>query len=116
MTEKAHLNGSEKTESAARPERLPRGAKTIDYVAISVTWVELADGAREARYHMVKIDGATHRTRSILLGIADDPCPHEMCGLLVAMDLFAEYAAAPGQESAHSDGRHSRPAVQTTID
>jgi hypothetical protein len=116
VTDASHLNGSEKTESLAKPDKLPRGAKTIDYVAISVTWVEQADGAFEARYHMVNIDAATHRTRSVLLGVADDPCRHELCGMLMAMDLFADYVAAPEQRAVHSDGRHYRPAVQTTIE
>jgi hypothetical protein len=116
VTDKAHLNGSEKTESQVQPETLPKGDKTTNYLAISTTWVEHADGSREARYHMVTIDPASHRTRSILLGIADDACQHEMCGVLMAVDLFAEYMTADSQGAVHSDGRHYQPAVQTTIE
>jgi hypothetical protein len=116
VTEKAHLNGSEKTESAAKPEKLPRGAKTTNYVAVSATWVETAEGARETRYHMVKIDSATHRTRSVLLGVADDACDHEVCGMIMAMDLYYEYASGDATRVVGSSGRHAAPAVQTTIE
>lgn len=112
---KAHLNGSEKTESRDKAPALPPRWVLTQYTALVAAVYTNAEGDRESRYTLNTMDLTSKRIVPILLGVGTEPCPHRLCQLIGAMDLAAEQMNEMGMAPRGDDTHLSTSKVQLPL-